>query len=57
MSNQKSISVVELDALAFMKIVKHCRENLPEIVTGHLLGMADESTLQVTNCFAFPETT
>jgi translation initiation factor 3 subunit H len=38
-----------------MKIIKHCRENLPELVTGQLLGLDFESSLEVTNCFPFPQ--
>src|SRR5690554_5626198 len=37
-----------------LKIMKHCKENLPELVTGQLLGLDFDSTLEVTNCFPFP---
>jgi translation initiation factor 3 subunit H len=37
-----------------LKIIKHCKENLPELVTGQLLGLDVESTLEVTDCFPFP---
>jgi translation initiation factor 3 subunit H len=37
-----------------LKIIKHCQENLPEsIVTGQLLGMEVDRTLEVTNCFPY----
>jgi len=36
-----------------LKIIKHCKEN-PEVVTGQLLGLDLASTLEITNCFAFP---
>lgn len=38
-----------------LKIIKHCRENLPELVTGQLLGLDVNSTLEVTNSFPFPQ--
>ena len=37
-----------------LKIINHCKENLPELVTGQLLGLDVGSTLEVTNCFPFP---
>ena len=37
-----------------MKIVKHCTENAPSLVTGQLLGLDVGSTLEVTDCFPFP---
>jgi translation initiation factor 3 subunit H len=37
-----------------LKIVKHCKENLPQLVTGQLLGLDYDGTLEVTNCFPFP---
>lgn len=38
---------------AVLKIVKHCRES-GVAVTGQLLGLDIGATLEVTNCFAFP---
>jgi len=49
------IKMVQIDALVVMKIIKHCRENLPELVTGQLLGLDFDSSLEVTNCFPFPQ--
>ena len=40
-------------AQAVLKIVKHCRES-GVAVTGQLLGLDIGATLEVTNCFAFP---
>jgi len=41
--------------LVVLKIIKHCKENLPELATGQLLGLdVDEDVLEVTNCFPFP---
>lgn len=36
-----------------LKIVKHCRESLPELVTGQLLGLDIDGRLEVTDCFPF----
>merc|ERR1712224_963208 len=53
-----TLDCVKLDGLVVLKIVKHCKESLPALVTGQLLGLAfqrdDASTLEVTNCFPFP---
>jgi translation initiation factor 3 subunit H len=48
------IQVVQLDGLVLLKIIKHCKENMPEVVTGQLLGLDVEDRLEVTNCFPFP---
>merc|ERR1712086_523935 len=48
------LDLVEIDGLAVLKIVKHCTENLPQLVTGQLLGLDYDATLEVTNCFPFP---
>ena len=37
-----------------MKIIKHCRESLPKFVSGCLLGLDVDRTLEVTNCFPCP---
>eukprot|EP01135_Chromosphaera_perkinsii_P010873 Nk52_evm1s2272 gene=Nk52_evmTU1s2272 len=50
------IKEVVIEGLVVMKIIKHCRENLPELVTGQLLGLDTDETLQVTNCFPFKTT-
>ncbi|TPX41936.1 hypothetical protein SeMB42_g05351 [Synchytrium endobioticum] len=47
------IHAVQLDALVVMKIIKHCRELAPTPVTGQLLGIDVQGSLQVTNCFPF----
>lgn len=46
--------VVQLDALVVFKIIKHCTESLPDLVTGQLLGLDVDNTLEITNCFPFP---
>jgi len=50
-----TLEVVQLDGLVVLKILKHCRENLPEFVTGQLLGLDIGTTLEVTNSFPFPK--
>ena len=45
---------VQIDGLAVLKIVKHCTECQPSLVTGQLLGLDIGATLEVTNCFPFP---
>jgi translation initiation factor 3 subunit H len=41
---------------ALLKIVKHCHDALPQMVTGSLLGLVGSGILEVTHAFAFPET-
>jgi len=52
--NDPSLEVVRVDGLTILKIINHCRENLPEVVTGQLLGLDFGAELEVTNCFPFP---
>ncbi|KAL2917178.1 MutS protein msh4 [Polyrhizophydium stewartii] len=49
----KKIEAVQLDALAVLKLVKHCRDNHPSTSTGQLLGVDVAGTLEITNCFPF----
>lgn len=37
-----------------LKIIKHCKECMPALVTGQLLGLDIGTILEVTNCFPFP---
>lgn len=48
------LRVVEVDGQVVLRIVKHCREASPSLVTGQLLGLDIGSTLEVTSCFPFP---
>ena len=48
------LEYVQLDGQCLLKIVKHCKECMPNLVTGQLLGLDIGSTLEVTNCFPFP---
>ncbi|XP_057543458.1 eukaryotic translation initiation factor 3 subunit H isoform X2 [Amaranthus tricolor] len=48
------LRVVQIEGLAILKIIKHCKECSPDPVTGQLLGLDVGSVLEVTNCFPFP---
>lgn len=48
------LRVVEVDGQVVLRIVKHCREAQPSLVTGQLLGLDIGSTLEITSCFPFP---
>ncbi|KAH7670407.1 translation initiation factor 3 subunit H protein [Dioscorea alata] len=48
------LRVVQMEGLAVLKIIKHCKEFSPALVTGQLLGLDVGSVLEVTNCFPFP---
>ena len=38
-----------------MKIVKHCTESFPALVSGQVLGLDVNGVLEVTNCFSYPQ--
>ncbi|KAM5569864.1 eukaryotic translation initiation factor 3 subunit H [Rosa sericea] len=48
------LRVVQIEGLVILKIIKHCKEFSPALVTGQLLGLDVGSVLEVTNCFPFP---
>ena len=48
------LRIVQLDGHVVLKIVKHCKEGRPTLVTGQLLGLDVGQTLEVTDCFPFP---
>ncbi|GMP78261.1 hypothetical protein CsSME_00034263 [Camellia sinensis var. sinensis] len=48
------LRVVQIEGLVILKIIKHCKELSPALVTGQLLGLDVGSVLEVTNCFPFP---
>lgn len=53
---EEPIHSVHIDGLAVLKIVKHCQESLPNLVTGSLLGLVtDDGVLEITHAFPFPE--
>lgn len=50
------VTSVKLEGLAALKIIKHCKESLPTMVTGSLLGlMIEDGVLEITHAFPFPE--
>lgn len=50
------VHAVHIDGLAVLKIVKHCQESLPNLVTGSLLGLTvNNGILEITHAFPFPE--
>jgi len=49
-----TLDTVQIDGLVILKIIKHCQDHLPDCVTGQLLGLDVDTTLEVTNCFPFP---
>jgi translation initiation factor 3 subunit H len=50
---EEMVEEVCMSGLVALKIIKHCKENIPELVTGQLLGLDNAATLEVTNCFPF----
>lgn len=42
---------VKVDALVILQIMKHCRQNTPQAVTGQLLGLDVDDCLQITHSF------
>lgn len=53
-SAKDTVKSVELSGQVILKILQHCNESLPQLVTGQLLGLDVGQTLEVTDCFAFP---
>ena len=49
-----AIALTLLCVQVALKIIKHCKECMPALVTGQLLGLDIGSILEVTNCFPFP---
>ncbi len=48
------LRAVQLEGHVILKIVKHCQECAPNLVTGQLLGLDVGQTLEVTDSFPFP---
>lgn len=48
------ITKVAISGLAVLKLTNHCTSNMPSLVTGQLLGLDVDNTLEVTDCFPFP---
>mmetsp|Transcript_16831 Transcript_16831/g.39890 ORF Transcript_16831/g.39890 Transcript_16831/m.39890 type:complete len:335 (-) Transcript_16831:23-1027(-) len=56
LEGEERVNSVSVDGLALLKIVKHCQESLPQMVTGSLLGLnVGNGVLEVTHAFPFPE--
>lgn len=45
---------VQIDGLAVLKIAKHCKDALPSMVAGSLLGLDQKGVLEVTHSFPLP---
>jgi translation initiation factor 3 subunit H len=45
---------VVVEGVAILKIVKHCKEALPQLASGKLLGLEHDGLVEVTNCFPMP---
>lgn len=45
---------VQVEGQVVLKIVEHCKAAMPNLVTGQLLGLDIGQTLEVTDCFPFP---
>jgi len=51
------IKVVQMDALVYVQIMKHCRQHAPYPVTGMLLGLDVDDALHVTHSFGYVQRT
>nr|CAG4640881.1 EOG090X06SH [Eulimnadia texana] len=52
------INLVQVDGLVAAKIIRHCHEetnSAVEVAQGVLLGLVNDTRLEVTNCFPFPK--
>jgi len=47
----KVIKRVQIEGLVVLKLVNHCHSSLPQMVTGELLGLDVEDTLEISACF------
>lgn len=48
------LKTVQIEGHVLLKILKHCAECAPSLVTGQLLGLDVGTTLEVTEAFPFP---
>lgn len=48
---------VHIDALAVMRLAKHCHDSLPARVTGCLIGLDNDGVLEITYAFPYPSKT
>jgi translation initiation factor 3 subunit H len=51
---QAPVATVRLDGLVLLKIINHCSDNIPDVVSGQLLGLDVDGVLEVANCFPIP---
>jgi translation initiation factor 3 subunit H len=53
----REVKQVQLDGSVVLKIIKHCQEegSGSEWVTGCLVGVVVDETLEISNCFPFPK--
>ncbi|XP_026101897.1 eukaryotic translation initiation factor 3 subunit H-A-like [Carassius auratus] len=53
------VKQIQIDGLVVLKIIKHYQEEGQgsEVVQGVLLGLVVEDSLEITNCFPFPQHT
>lgn len=54
-ADEETITSLEVSALVVLRIAKHCHDNLPDYVTGPLLGLDEPPILYATDCFGFPQ--
>lgn len=54
MASKDVVKSVEINGQVILKVLQHCNEALPQLVTGQLLGLDVGQTLEVTDCFPFP---
>ncbi|KAG2488874.1 hypothetical protein HYH03_012669 [Edaphochlamys debaryana] len=52
--HKELVKNVQLEGQVLLKIMQHCNEALPQVVTGQLLGLDVGQQLEVTDCFPFP---
>mmetsp|Transcript_18573 Transcript_18573/g.27681 ORF Transcript_18573/g.27681 Transcript_18573/m.27681 type:complete len:331 (+) Transcript_18573:53-1045(+) len=53
---QDNTTSIQINSLVLTKIIKHAADNLPDLVSGKLLGFdLDENILEVSDCFPTPE--
>ncbi len=51
----KPIKDVSIDGLALLKIVKHCNDHLPSMVSGSLLGVDVNGTVEISYAYPYPQ--
>jgi len=51
----KPIKDVSIDGLALLKIVKHCNDHLPSMVSGSLLGVDVDGTVEISYAYPYPQ--